>query len=127
MYNVRISGYPLTLFFNHSTKGTIVNKKAYERFVALMEVIPPKPRNQNAMIESGKNWFLLHPELAALPASEFGLNKIREYMWIELNREEGPRHHIMDRLYKRFSNLRREIETNAMMALLPAVEEVGEE
>lgn len=97
-----------------------MNKKAYERFVALMEVIPPKPRNQAVMAESAKNWFLLHPELAALPASEFGLNKIREYMWIELNREEGPRHHIMDRLYKRFSNLRREIETNAMLALLPA-------
>ncbi len=99
-----------------------MNKKQYERFAALVELIPPKPRNQNALAETCRVWFNLHPMLADLKPTEASLNTIRECMWIELNREEGPRHHMMDRLYKRFSNLRREMETDAMLALLPEVE-----
>lgn len=96
-----------------------MNKRDYMKFTALLEVVPPKKAQFAAMAHSCRNWFLLHPELAKLRANDAGLLLCRQYMHIELNREEGPRPHIMDRLYKRFSNLRREIETAAMDALLP--------
>jgi hypothetical protein len=93
------------------------------KFCALLEVVPPKKTQMASMAAACKNWALLHPELARLHADESGLTVCRQYMYIELNREEGPRAHIMDRLYKRFSNLRREIETGTMAALLPEVAE----
>lgn len=96
-----------------------MNKRDYMKFCALLEVVPPKKTQFAAMTAACKNWALLHPELARMQADENSLTVCRQYMYIELNREEGPRAHIMDRLYKRFSNLRREIETNAMFALLP--------
>jgi len=96
-----------------------MNKRDYMKFEAMMEIVPPRKTAASAMILACRNWFLLHPELAKLEANEAGLNACRQYMHIELNREEGPRAHIMDRLYKRFSNLRREMETDAMAALIP--------
>jgi hypothetical protein len=95
-----------------------VNKRDYMKFSAMLEVVPPR-KNSAAMVAACRNWFLLHPRLAELEPNEAGLNVCRQYMHIELNREEGPRAHIMDRLYKRFSNLRREMETHAMAALIP--------
>lgn len=100
-----------------------MNKRDYQKFTALLEVVPPKKTQLAYMTHACRNWFLLHPELAKLHADESSLTVCRQYMYIELNREEGPRAHIMDRLYKRFSNLRREIETHAMAALLPVEEE----
>jgi hypothetical protein len=100
-----------------------MNKRDYMKFCALLEIVPPKKTQVAFMTHACRNWFLLHPELARLQADEASLTVCRQYMYIELNREEGPRAHIMDRLYKRFSNLRREIETTAMGTLLPAEEE----
>jgi hypothetical protein len=99
-----------------------MNKRDYMKFTGLLEIVPPKKTQFAAMTAACRNWFLLHPELARMQASEDSLLVCRQYMYIELNREEGPRAHIMDRLYKRYSNLRREIETAAMATLLPEVE-----
>ena len=99
-------------------------KKELQRFVNLLEVVPPPPRNLRAMTEACRAWHTLHPELARLEADETGLLACRQYMHIEMTRGLGPRMHMMDRLYKRFSSLRREMETNAMVAVIPPVEVV---
>jgi hypothetical protein len=99
--------------------------KDYTKFTDMLGIYPPKRASETLEAEC-RNWFLLHPALASLEASTASLETCRAYMYIELNREGGPRHHIMDRLYKRFSNLRRELETSAMAALLPEVELAGE-
>lgn len=96
-----------------------MNKRDYMKFTGMLGVVPPKKTQLAAMTLACRNWFLLHPELARLQADEAGLTTCSQFMYIELNREEGPRPHIMDRLYKRYSNLRREMETAAMGALLP--------
>jgi hypothetical protein len=93
------------------------------KFIALVGITTPKANALDAAVVNVKNWALLHPVLADLEANEAGLNVCRLHMYAELYREEGPRYHIMDRLYKRFSNLRREIETSAMNVLLPELEE----
>lgn len=103
-----------------------MTKKQFDRFATLLGMQQPKPRAMNALSEISKNWFLLHPHLAALQATEGDLAKIRDIMWVELNREGGPRSHIMERLYMRYSSLRREMETNAMAALIPDQEELTE-
>lgn len=100
-----------------------MNKRNYAKFTAMLGVVPPKKTQLAAMTHACRNWFLLHPELAKLRADEEGLTLCSQYMHIELNREEGPRYHIMDRLYKRYSNLRREMETAAMGSLIPEGEE----
>lgn len=100
-----------------------MNKRNYMKFTGMLGVVPPKKTQMAAMSHACRNWFLLHPELAKLRANEEGLTICTQYMYIELNREEGPRSHIMDRLYKRYSNLRREIETAAMSTLVPEGEE----
>lgn len=100
-----------------------MKKRDYMKFTSMLGVVPPKKTQVAAMTLACRNWFLLHPELAKLQADEDGLTACSQYMYIELNREEGPRPHIMDRLYKRYSNLRREMETAAMGALLPEGEE----
>lgn len=100
-----------------------MNKRNYMKFVGMLGVVPPKKAQLPAMTHACRNWFLLHPELARLRANEEGLTICAQYMYIELNREEGPRPHIMDRLYKRYSNLRREMETAVMDLLLPEEED----
>ena len=102
-----------------------MTSKDYRKFEALMELCPP-PKNKMASIEqASRNWYLLYQELAKMKASDASLNTCRHFMYVELNREEGPRYHIMDRLYKRFSNLRREIETSAMLVLIPEAAEAA--
>lgn len=98
-------------------------KKELQRFVNLLGVVPPAPKNLQAMRDACRAWHTLHPELARLEADEAGLLACRQYMHIEMTREYGPRMHMMDRLYKRLSSLRRDMETNAMVAVVPAVEE----
>lgn len=98
-------------------------KKDIQRFVNLMEVVPPPAKNLRSMTDACRAWHTLHPELARLEADEAGLLACRQYMHIEMTREYGPRMHMMDRLYKRLSSLRREMETNAMVAVVPAVVE----
>lgn len=100
-----------------------MNKRDYTKFSTLMGLVPPKRAQLAAMTIACRNWCLLHPELARLQADEASLMVCRQYMHLEANRPDGPRAHIMDRLYKRFSNLRREMETRAMAVLLPAEEE----
>jgi len=104
-----------------------MSKRDYAKFEAMVELIPPKPAQAAGMERDVRNWALLHPRLAVLKANEAGLNVCRQFMHVELNREEGPRWHIMDRLYKRFSNLRREMETAALAPLMPEVLAVAEE
>lgn len=104
-----------------------MDKKQLTKFEAMVELIPPKKTQAAAMANESKNWFLLHPKLALLEPNEAGLNVCRQYMHVELNRDGGPRAHIMDRLYKRFSNLRREMETSVMYALLPQPENIAAE
>lgn len=103
-----------------------MTKKQFDRFAALIGIQQPKPRAIAALTEVSKNWFLLHPHLKVLQATESDLGKIRDIMWVELNREGGPRAHIMDRLYMRYSSLRREMETSAMQALIPEYEDSTE-
>jgi hypothetical protein len=103
-----------------------MNARSYKKFEALVELVPPKPSQVATMVATSKNWALLHPILAKLDCDAAAMNVCRQYMHVELHREEGPRFHIMDRLYKRFSNLRREMETSAMMALLPEYETAEE-
>ena len=93
--------------------------KQFNKFVALMDIKPPTLKQAVYAEASTQNWALLHPVLAKLEANDAGLETCRRLMHVELLREGGPRFHIMDRLYKRFSNLRREIETSAMLELLP--------
>ena len=100
-----------------------MDNRKYKKFVGMLGVVPPKKAQLPAMTHACRNWFLLHPELARLRANEEGLTICTQYMYIELNREEGPRPHIMDRLYKRYSNLRREMETAVMDLLLPEEED----
>jgi hypothetical protein len=61
-----------------------------------------------------RNWMQLYPLLSTMTPCEESLQACRELMVTELARDTGPRDHIMDRLYKRFSNLRRDMETTAM-------------
>jgi hypothetical protein len=96
-----------------------VKPRDYKTFIDTMGIAPPPDRQHNLVCSVTRNWALLHPALAALNADKAGLDACKHMMYVELNREEGPRWHIMDRLYKRFSNLRREMETTAMMKLLP--------
>lgn len=103
-----------------------MNKRDYAKFEKLLALVPPRKSEAAAVQYACRNWALLHPELAALEATPAGLDRCREFMHVELHREGGPRIHIMDRLYKRFSNLRREIETSAMGLLLPEAETVEE-
>lgn len=100
-----------------------MDMRDYKKFSTLMGLVPPRLAQRAAMSIACRNWFLLHPELARLQADEAGLTVCRQYMHLELNRLDGPRAHIMDRLYKRFSNLRRETETRAMATLLPEKEQ----
>lgn len=103
-----------------------MSTKKTQRFAALMGLQEVKPRTAAALAEILKTWQLLHPHLAAMNASETSLAKIRDLMAVELAREEGPRAHIMDRLYMRFSSLRREMETTAMAAAVPDYEDATE-
>lgn len=103
-----------------------MNKRDYAKFETLLALVPPRKADAAAVAYACRNWALLHPELAALDATPASLTRCREFMYVELHREGGPRYHIMDRLYKRFSNLRREIETASMGALLPEAETVEE-
>lgn len=92
-------------------------------FTAMLGVAPPAERAASDMEYAVRNWFHLHPALAKLQADQKGLDVCRQFMHLELSREGGPRRHIMDRLYKRYSNLRREIETAAMEKLLPEADD----
>lgn len=92
--------------------------KDYRAFCALLEITPP-PKSRTAEMERVlRNWLLLHPVLAEMSATQDSLRLCTQYMHLELLREDGPRPHIMNRLYKRFSNLRREMETTAMLTLI---------
>jgi hypothetical protein len=93
-----------------------MTQRNYEKFNALIGLVPAK---SSSVRDACRNWAVLHPKLASLQANEQGLKACRQMMYTELNRDGGPRFYIMDRLYKRFSNLRREMETSSMMSMLP--------
>ncbi len=93
--------------------------KEYNQFINVMDIEPPPTRMYAKMVETSRNWFMLHQTLATMEANKASLEMCKQFMYVELNREGGPRWHIMNRLYKRYSNLRRKIETVAMMKCLP--------
>lgn len=97
-------------------------KKEHSKFVELLGIVAPPAKLENGISLKLSNWVLLHPELAEIEPTLNGLKTIKHYMHLELNRDDGPRFHIMDRLYKRYSNLRREMESAAMALCLPETE-----
>ena len=103
-----------------------MKKQDYRQFTELLGVAPPPKAKQAEMEQTLRNWLLLHPVLATLQANAGGLKTCSQLMYVELQREDGPRFHVMDRLYKRYSNLRREMETSAMATLVEAPEKAVE-
>lgn len=72
-------------------------------------------------VQSLQNWSKLHPELAKLKANDTDVDRCRAYLVLELTRPEdkgGPRAFYVDRLYKRMSNLRREMEREVLAVYL---------
>lgn len=55
------------------------------------------------------NWMPVHAYIRHLSATEDGLLELRRMMTIELKRDQ-PRPQIMERLYGRFSALRKQME-----------------
>jgi hypothetical protein len=102
------------------------NAKDYRNFCGLLEITPPPKTRVAEMERTLRNWLVLHPVLAEMAPTQESLRRCGHYMHMEMAREEGPRPHIMNRLYKRYSNLRREIETTAMSMLVAYEEELSE-
>lgn len=59
------------------------------------------------------NWMPVHAYMRHLPATENGLLELRRMMTIELKRDQ-PRPQIMERLYGRFSALRKQMEEQVL-------------
>ena len=80
----------------------------------------PTAKLRQELLADLRNWALLYPKLAALQPDGEGLERCRQYLLIELEEPpahaNGPRDHIVDRLYKRMSNLRRDSETSMLSA-----------
>lgn len=56
------------------------------------------------------NWQMVHPMLVDIQMSQKGLMTLASMMQAENGRDEGPRSHIMRRLYMKYSTLRRQME-----------------
>lgn len=65
-----------------------------------------------------QNWSKLHPELAKLGPNIEGVTMCRVYLVLELTRPQEPRPFYLDRIYKRMSSLRRDMERDALSPYL---------
>lgn len=74
--------------------------------------------DDDQFVQSLQNWSKLHPELAKLNADGHGVEVCRAYLVLELTRPQGPRVFYVDRIYKRMSNLRREMEREVLAPFL---------
>lgn len=89
-------------------------KSAYKRFAATLDVKPLGKATLRRYEDNLRSWATLHPVLRELNPDDASLRTLAQLMSVELMRDGGPRDQIMDRLYKRYSNLRREMETTVM-------------
>lgn len=69
------------------------------------------------------NWLVAYEFIAGMEASPKSVEIVSQMLLIELS--ESARPHVLERLYMRYSNLRREMETAMLHKACPALQEIS--
>jgi len=100
-------------------------RKAVAKFNTALGLTEPTSAQRARLEGVMSNWIAIHEEITNYDGHDRYYDKLRKMMWVELNREEGPRAHIMTRLLGRYQNLRRQQEYKLLEAAVPAVSEAN--
>lgn len=77
---------------------------------AMPFVVAPSTRKSVELLDALTSWNKCHPYLRDMAPTEGSLESVGEMIYLELHREDGARPWMVDRLYMRYSNLRRQYE-----------------